>query len=164
MSWKRVTVMDQRVRFIAEYLKGYFLFNELCFQFSISRKTGYKWVQRYEEYGIEGLTDRARRPHTCPHKTDTAIVEAIVHEGKGERGRGQTEGSYPLKILIADFRQSRLDEAGQGCISLVEKEYVNPHAQKDEIPHQIEPGDGLGSGRGAETPAGNIQPPDKADA
>ena len=79
MGWKGVTVMDQRVRFIAEHLKGYFPFNELCFQFSISRKTGYKWVQRYEEYGIEGLTDRARRPHACPHKTDTAIVEAIVY-------------------------------------------------------------------------------------
>ncbi len=53
MGWKGVTVMDQRVRFIAEYLKGYFPFNELCFQFSISRKTGYKWVQRYE-----GVWDR----------------------------------------------------------------------------------------------------------
>src|SRR4030043_2449198 len=71
MSWQGVTVMDQRVRFIAEYLKGYFPFSELCFQFSISRKTGYKWVQRYEEQGIEGLNDRARRPHNCPHKTDT---------------------------------------------------------------------------------------------
>ena len=43
-----VTVMDQRVRFIAEYLEGYFPFNELCLQFGISRKIGYKWVARYE--------------------------------------------------------------------------------------------------------------------
>jgi hypothetical protein len=42
MGWEAVTVMDQRVRFIAEYLKGYFPFNELCGQFNISRKTGYK--------------------------------------------------------------------------------------------------------------------------
>jgi len=44
MGWEGVTIMDQRVRFIAEYLKGYFPFNELCLQFNISRKTGYKWV------------------------------------------------------------------------------------------------------------------------
>ena len=48
MSWEGVTVMDQRVRFIGEYLKGYFPFSELCVQFSVSRKTGYKWVQRYD--------------------------------------------------------------------------------------------------------------------
>ena len=46
MSWEGVTVVDQRVRFIGEYLKGFFPFSELCVQFSISRKTGYKWVQR----------------------------------------------------------------------------------------------------------------------
>jgi transposase InsO family protein len=78
MSWKGVTVMDQRIRFIAEYLEGYFPFNELCIQFSISRKTGYKWVQRYENHGAEGLTDQSRRPHFCPHETDAAITEAIV--------------------------------------------------------------------------------------
>ena len=85
MSWEEVTVMDQRVRFIVEYLKGYFPFNELCFQFSISRKTGYKWVQRYEAHGIEGLTDRTRRPYTCPHKTDTAIAIKSLDKQKQPR-------------------------------------------------------------------------------
>jgi hypothetical protein len=46
MSWEGVTVMDQRVRFIGEYLKGYFPFSALCNQFSISRKTGYKYGNR----------------------------------------------------------------------------------------------------------------------
>jgi putative transposase len=44
MGWKGVTVMDQKVGFIAEYLRDCLPFNELCLQFSISRKTGYKWV------------------------------------------------------------------------------------------------------------------------
>ena len=78
MGWKGVTVIDQRVRFIAEYLKGYFSFHELCLQFSISRKTGYKWVERYEQEGPEGLVDRSRRPHSSPHITDEAVIEAIV--------------------------------------------------------------------------------------
>jgi putative transposase len=78
MSWQGVTVMDQRIRFIGEYLKGYFPFNELCFQFSVSRKTGYKWVQRYEEQGLDGLNNRSTRPHNSPNGTDTAIIEAIV--------------------------------------------------------------------------------------
>jgi len=78
MGWKGVTIMDQRVRFIAEYLKEYFPFNELCSQFNVSRKTGYKWVERYEQGGPEGLSDKSRRPHSCPHETDHAIIEAIV--------------------------------------------------------------------------------------
>jgi len=78
MGWKGVTVMDQRVRFIAEYLKGYFPFNELCLQFSISRKTGYKWVERYDGEGSQGLADRSRRPQFCPHITDEAIIQAIL--------------------------------------------------------------------------------------
>ena len=44
MGWKGVTVMDQRVSFISEYLKNYFPFSELCLEFNISRKTGHKWV------------------------------------------------------------------------------------------------------------------------
>ena len=78
MGWKGVTVMDQRVRFIAEYLKGYFPFSELCLEFSISRKTGYKWVERYEQEGSAGLADRSRRPHSCPHETNNAFIEALV--------------------------------------------------------------------------------------
>lgn len=78
MGWKGVTIMDQRVRFIAEYLRDYFPFSELCLQFNISRKTGYKWIERYEQEGSEGLKDKSRRPHGSPYETDGEIIEAIV--------------------------------------------------------------------------------------
>ena len=78
MGWKGVTIMDQRIRFIAEYIKDYFSFCELCLQFNISRKTGYKWIRRYEEKGPKGLADHSRRPHHCPHCTNHEIIEALV--------------------------------------------------------------------------------------
>jgi len=78
MGWKGITIMDQRVRFIAEYLRYYFPFSELCLQFNISRKTGYKWIERYEEEGPEGLKDKSRRPHGSPYETDSEVIEAIV--------------------------------------------------------------------------------------
>jgi len=40
-----------RVRYISEYVNEYFFFKELCEQFAVSRKTGYKWTRRYEEFG-----------------------------------------------------------------------------------------------------------------
>ena len=58
MPWEGVTVMDQKVRFVSEYLDGYFSIAELCRQFNVSRKTGYKWIGRYEEYGSRGLEER----------------------------------------------------------------------------------------------------------
>lgn len=93
MSWKGVTIMDQRVRFISEYLNGYFTFSELCYQFSISRKTGYKWVKRYKDFGVDGLIDKSRRPWNCPHQTADIIVKAIVKA----RTRHPTWG--PKKLL-----------------------------------------------------------------
>ncbi|HDH33978.1 MAG TPA: IS481 family transposase, partial [Nitrospirae bacterium] len=85
--------MDQRVRFISEYLEGYFPVAEICRQFNISRKTGYEWLTRYEKYGALGLEDRHRKPKKCPHKTETRIVNSI----KYYRSKHPTWG--PKKIL-----------------------------------------------------------------
>jgi putative transposase len=56
--------MDERLKFIARLLDGEKM-AVLCCQFGISRKTGYKTLTRYNEIGLEGLTDRSRRP--CRH-------------------------------------------------------------------------------------------------
>jgi putative transposase len=53
--------MDERLKFIARLLDGEKM-AVLCRQFGISRKTGYKILTRYNEIGLEGLTDRSRRP------------------------------------------------------------------------------------------------------
>jgi transposase InsO family protein len=93
MPWEGVTKMDQRVRFISEYLEGYFPVAEICRQFNISRKTGYKWLIRYEKYGALGLEDHKRRPKRCPHKTESKIINSI----KYHRMKHPTWG--PKKIL-----------------------------------------------------------------
>ena len=93
--------MDQRIRFISEYLNGYFPVNELCLQFSISRKTAYKWIKRYEEHGAEGLTDRSHRPHYCPHETDTDIIDAIIEA----RSKHPTWGPKKLlKVISSQYK------------------------------------------------------------
>jgi putative transposase len=96
--------MDQRVRFIGEYLKDYFSFSELCSQFEISRKTGYKWVGRYEELGTKGLTDRPRTPHRCPHKTDADVLDALLSERRKHPSWG------PKKLLTVVARRHPKDQ------------------------------------------------------
>ena len=64
MPWKESSVMDERIRFVIRLKDGETMAC-LCREFGISRKTGYKIFERYEECGLEGLTDRARRPHVA---------------------------------------------------------------------------------------------------
>ena len=61
MPWKQCSVMDERLRFVARLLDGETM-SEVCRDFGISRKTGYKIFSRYREHGAEALTDRSRRP------------------------------------------------------------------------------------------------------
>ncbi|MGA2946707.1 MAG: helix-turn-helix domain-containing protein [Candidatus Sulfotelmatobacter sp.] len=54
--------MDERLQFVARRLAGEAM-ADLCREFGISRKTGYKIFDRYQECGVDGLTDRSRRPY-----------------------------------------------------------------------------------------------------
>ena len=69
--------MDERVKFIARLLDGETM-TGLCREFGISRKTGYKIHERYRDCGVEGLTDRSRRPYRhanqLPFQIETLIV------------------------------------------------------------------------------------------
>lgn len=70
--------MDQRIRFIVDYRRDYATFAELCERYGVSRKTGYKWVDRYEVIGPRGLEDLSRRPHACPTATPLPVVEQLL--------------------------------------------------------------------------------------
>ena len=60
MSWRENCKMDERVRFVAAVGVGEWSMTALCEEFGISRKTGYKWLERYRERGVAGLEERSR--------------------------------------------------------------------------------------------------------
>lgn len=78
MPWSQSSTMDLKTQFIADCLRGLPSMAELCYRYGISRKTGYKWLTRYQQDGAAGLEDRSRQPNTCPHKTPDAVVQAII--------------------------------------------------------------------------------------
>ena len=61
MPWKESVLMDERMKFIGKLLQGDKM-AELCREFGISRKTGYKFWNRYQKIGINGLPDQTKRP------------------------------------------------------------------------------------------------------
>lgn len=77
MPWKASSVMDERVRFISRLLAGESM-TELCREYGISRKTGYKFRDRYLAHGVRGLVDVSRRPQYHPHKTQATTEQLIV--------------------------------------------------------------------------------------
>ena len=58
MPWKEMSPMTERMRFVLDYEKGLFGMSELAEQYGISRKTAYKWLERFYEEGAAGLEDR----------------------------------------------------------------------------------------------------------
>ena len=89
--------MDQRVQFIADYQRAVFDIAELARRYGISRKTAYKWIERYEIGGPAGLVDRSRRPAHCPHRTPPAIIAALLEV----RRHHPTWGAKKLLKVVA---------------------------------------------------------------
>lgn len=78
MVWRETGIMDERLRFVVECLAGDETMAALCAAHEISRKTGYKWLERYRAFGPEGLHDRPRAPLNHGRATAWELVERIV--------------------------------------------------------------------------------------
>lgn len=78
MPWRETSVMEKRLRFVARLLEGEGM-SEVCRDFGISRKTGYKIFNRYKDEGLEALTDRSRRPVRYANQLPDPVE--TIHEG-----------------------------------------------------------------------------------
>jgi putative transposase len=93
MPWLETAPMQQRTEFLEAYQEALFTMTELCARFGISRKTGYKWLTRYDEGGRRGLDDRSRAPHHCPHRIPPATAQLICDARRAHPDWG------PVKLL-----------------------------------------------------------------
>lgn len=87
MPWKECNQVDERLKFVARLLDGEKM-APLCEEFGISRKTGYKIFERYKECGLEGLTDRSRKPHRYANQLPFQIEKAILQIKKDKPSWG----------------------------------------------------------------------------
>lgn len=78
MPWKETCPVVERALFVQEYLRGELTMSELCRQHGISRKTGYKFLGRFEAEGKGGLVDRSHAPHACPHGLSGKTIERLI--------------------------------------------------------------------------------------
>ncbi len=69
--------MDQRIEFVLKAVSAP-NFRELCREYGISAKTGYKWRERFVERGVAGMAEESRRPHGHAQALEEAVVCEIV--------------------------------------------------------------------------------------
>ena len=77
MPWRECSVTEERLRFVARLLEGEGM-SEVCRDFGISRKTGYKIFNRYKDQGLDALTDRSRRPVRYANQLPDQLERLIV--------------------------------------------------------------------------------------
>ena len=120
--------MNLRMRFVTDWQRDCWTMTELCADYQISRKTGYKWVDRFEMAGAPGLQDQPRRPAHSPAATDPALVETLV----ALRGQHPRWGA---KKLLAVARRRDRDAAWPSrstvCALLKARGLVVPRRRRD---------------------------------
>lgn len=95
MPWKESNAMSERMKFVSRVLEGERI-TDLCEEFGISRKTGYKIMECYKTLGLEALKDQSRAARHRPNQTKTAISEAILDL----RNKHPTWGAPKLKAYL----------------------------------------------------------------
>lgn len=96
MPWKETCVMNEKMCFVAALLEDCETMSELCRQFGISRKTGYKLKRRYLAQGALGLEERSRAPHSHPGAIGKDIIKDLV----AVRHRHPTWGPRKVKAWL----------------------------------------------------------------
>lgn len=98
MSWKEISCVVRRLQFVKLALKAQQGMSQLCRVFKISRKTGYKWKERFEREGRGGLRDRSSRPHHLARQTSSVWIKRI-------RQLRRRHWSWGSRKLAARLRQ-----------------------------------------------------------
>lgn len=129
MPWQELSPVNLRMRFVTDWQRDCWTMTELCAEYQISRKTGYKWLKRHDTSGPTGLHDRASRPHHSPQATDAALVAALV----AVRQRHPRWGAKKLLAVVRrQDRQAAWPSRSTVCDLLKARGLVVPRRRRDQ--------------------------------
>jgi transposase InsO family protein len=132
MPWKAQTPMSQRQAFIERAMDDGVNMSQLCREFGISRKTGYKWLERYHQAGADGLAEQSRRPHHSPNQTAPQLESLIV----AARQQHPTWGARKLHAWLTQQGHLNLPVASTITAILQRHDLLNPDESLKHRPYQ----------------------------
>lgn len=98
MPWQETHVVNERVKFVSAAQSGEETMEALCRRFGVSRKTGYKLLERYLREGVDGLRDRSRAPRTHPNQLSPELEGLILRARRAH----PTWGSKKLLVVLSE--------------------------------------------------------------
>lgn len=104
MPWKELCTVNARESFVLRASEPGANMSALCREYGVSRKTGYKWLERYREGGLKRLEDASRRPDSSPLNTSAEVAVAVV----SVRTRWPNWGARKIQTILG--RELRKDE------------------------------------------------------
>jgi len=130
MPWEEASTMSLRSEFVRQAREEGANVSALCRAYGISRKTGYKWLGRYEQEGMEGLRDRTRRPEHSPSQTPEAVEQAILTL----RQAHPAWGGRKLKRRLEDLGHSDVPVPSTITAILKRQGQISPEASAQRQP------------------------------
>ena len=116
MPWMETCPVKERMRFVMAIESGLFSMTEACDRFGISRVTGYKWWNRYQEEELKGLEDRSRRPRSSPGRTPREIEALVIELRKAHTTWG------PEKLLkVLSRRHEKIQLPARSTVAAILK-------------------------------------------
>lgn len=104
MAWEAYKVEEQRLQVVLAYIQDEASMTALCKQYGISRKTGYKWVERYQEHGKQGLKDLSRAPHNPNSCYESEIIERAIDLKQKKPKWGPKKIAWKLAECFPDLQ------------------------------------------------------------
>jgi transposase InsO family protein len=141
MPWKETCAMDQKVQLIGDWLSEEYSITDLSEIYGVSRPTVYKWIERYEMEGMDGLKEQSRAPGSHPNATAPEIVERIVAAKLARQRWG------PKKVITrlrAQYPEERWPAASTAGEILKREGLVKERKRKRRTPPYTQPLEGCG--------------------
>jgi len=140
MPWSETTAMEQKVQFIRDWRAGRRTVSELCALYGISRKTGYKWAERYVEEGPDGLLERSHAAREMHNKTPPEVEQALLQM----RLRHPSWGAKKLLHTVG-VQQPQLQLPGRStvCDILSRNGLIAKRPRRRTIGHPGRPGSSI---------------------
>jgi transposase InsO family protein len=136
MPWQELSPVNLRMQFITEWQRGCWTMTELCADYQISRKTGYKWIARYDASGPRGLHDQSRRPQHSPWATDPRVVDVLLALRRRHPRWGATK---LLTVAARHDRHAAWPSRSTVCDLLKGRGLIVPRRRRDRPAHARAP-------------------------
>jgi len=132
MPWPVKALINVRREFVNLALQPDVNFRQLCRRFDISPTAGYKWLDRFQEGGVEGLADRSRRPRNSPERTQPEVEALVV----GLRQDHPAWGARKLRRRLLDLGHQDLPATSTFTDILHRHNLIKPEASQAATPYK----------------------------